>query len=85
MIEFKRQKRKNSYNSINICLKSLKFFLEIKEKILNLLIKMFLLRNKNSELMDVRSFDATAVSHFVKAEPLDKNFILCFQKKFQRI
>jgi hypothetical protein len=55
--------------------------LEIKEKILNLLIKMFLLRNENSELMDVRSFDVTAVSHFVKAEPLDKNFILFFSKK----
>ncbi len=42
---------------------------------------MFLLRNENSELMDVRSFDVTAVSHFVKAEPLDKNFILFFSKK----
>jgi hypothetical protein len=48
--------------------------LEIKEKILNLLKKIFLLHNKNSELMDVRSFNVTPVSHFVKAEPLDKIF-----------
>jgi hypothetical protein len=26
--------------------------------------------------MDVRSFNVTPVSHFVKAEPLDKNFFL---------
>jgi len=53
--------------------KRLKFFLEIKEKIL-ILLKKILLHNKNSELMDDRSFDVTPVSHFVKAEPLDKKF-----------
>ena len=39
--------------------------------------KFFLLHNKNSELMNIRSFNVTPVSHFIKAEPLDKNF---FQK-----
>ena len=34
--------------------------------------------------MDVRSFNATHVSHFVKAEPLDKIFFFS-QKKFQQI
>ena len=56
--------------------KKLLIFLLIKEKILNLLKNFFLLHNKNSELMDVRSFN---VSHFVKAEPLDKNYF--FSKK----
>jgi len=59
--------------------KKLEFFLEIIEKILNLLKKIFLLHNKISELMDVRSFTVTPVSHFVKAEPLDK--ICLFSKK----
>ncbi len=62
--------------------KKLEIFLEIKEKILNLLKKFFLLHNKNSELIDVRSFDVKPVSHFVKAEPLDKIF---FFFKFQHI
>ena len=53
----------------------------IKGKILNMLKKIFLLHNKNSELMDVRSFN---VSHFVKAEPLDNKFF-SLQKKFQHI
>ena len=52
--------------------------MEIIEKILNLLKQIFLVHYKNSELMDVRSFNVTLVSHFVKAEPLDKNF---FSKK----
>ncbi len=60
------------------------FFLEIKEKILNLLKEIFLLHNKNSELIDVRSLNFTPVSHFVKAESLDKNFFF-FQKKFKHI
>ena len=34
----------------------------------------FLLHNKNSELMNIRSFNVTPVSHFIKAEPLDKIF-----------
>ena len=54
--------------------------MEIKGKILNMLKKIFLLHNKNSELMDVRSFN---VSHFVKAEPYEKFFF--FQKKFEHI
>ena len=61
--------------------KKLLIFLLIKEKILNLLKNFFLLHNKNSELMDVRSFN---VSHFVKAEPLDNKFF-SLQKKFQHI
>ncbi len=36
--------------------------------------KNFSLHNKYSELMDARSFNVTPVSHFVKAEPLDKIF-----------
>ena len=61
--------------------KKLLIFLLIKEKILNLLKNFFLLHNKNSELMDVRSFNVTPVfHHFVKAEPLDESFF--FQKKF---
>jgi hypothetical protein len=63
--------------------KKLEIFLEIKEKILNLLKKNYLLHNEDSELMDARSFNVTPVSHFVKAEPLDKIFF--FQKKFQHI
>jgi hypothetical protein len=31
--------------------------------------------------MDVRSFNVTPVSHFVKTEPLNKNFIF-FKKSF---
>ena len=38
--------------------KKLEIFSEIKQKILNLL-KKILLHNKNSELMDVRSFNVT--------------------------
>ena len=48
--------------------------MEIKEKILNLLHKFFLLHNEDSELKDVRSLNVTPVSHFVKAEPLDNFF-----------
>jgi len=55
--------------------------LDIKERILNLLKKIFLLHNENLELMDVRSLNVTPVSHFVKAKPLDKNFFLIFSKK----
>jgi hypothetical protein len=45
------------------------------EKVLNLLKNIFLLHNKNSELMDVRRFNVTPVSYFVKVEPLeDENF-----------
>jgi hypothetical protein len=43
---------------------------------------MFLLHNKNSELMAVRSFDVTHVSHYVKAEPLDRTFFF-FKKNFK--
>jgi hypothetical protein len=35
-----------------------------------------LLHNKNSEFMDVRSFNVTPVLHFVKAEPREKKFFL---------
>ena len=41
--------------------------------------KIFLLHTKNLELMDVRIFNVRPVSHFVKAEPLDKIFF--FYKK----
>ena len=60
--------------------KKLEFFLEIIEKILNLLKIFFLLHNKISELMDVRSFTVTPVSHFVTAEPLEKFFF--YKKSF---
>jgi len=47
-----------------------------------LLKKNFLLHNKNSELIDIRSFYITPVSHFIKAEPLDKIFLFFFKKSF---
>ena len=53
-----------------MCLKSLNFFLG----------KIFLLHNKNSELMDVKSFNVTNISHFVKAELLDQKFFFSNSK-----
>jgi len=53
----------------------------MKEKVLNLLKKIFLLQNKNSELIYIRSFNIIHVSHFVKAEPLGKIFLFFFSKK----
>jgi len=54
----------------------------LKETIINLLKKIFLLHNQYSELIDVRSFNVSPVSHFVKAELLDKNFSFFFKKTF---
>jgi len=45
--------------------------------------KFFLLHNEDSELIDDRNFNVTLVSHFVKAELLDKSFSLlkCVSQK----
>jgi len=57
----------------------------LKETIINLLKKIFLLHNQYSELIDARSFNVSPVSHLVKAELLDKNFSFSFQKNFRHI
>ena len=42
----------------------------------------FLLHNEDSELIDDRNFNFPLVSHFVKTEPLEKNFFFFFKKSF---
>jgi len=64
--------------------KKLEIFFVNKGKGSKFVQKNFLLHNKNSELMGVRSFNVTLVSHFLKAEPLDKIFYF-FQKMLQHI
>jgi len=58
--------------------KKLEIFLEIKNNILNMLKKFFLLHYKNSELMDVRSFNVTP---FCKSRTAGKKFFFN-QKSF---